>query len=74
MEEQVSVLSTGPSDAKKPSAGKSSINRVRNLAETAALAGVILPTLRRRISGGKVPIVTHVSVQRAGVTDRHREE
>jgi predicted DNA-binding transcriptional regulator AlpA len=48
-------------------------NRVRSLRETAALAGISLPTLRRRISDGSGPRVVRMSIRRVGVTDRDRE-
>jgi predicted DNA-binding transcriptional regulator AlpA len=48
-------------------------NRVRSLRETAAMAGVSLATLRRRIADGTGPRVTRVSERRVGIRDRDRE-
>jgi predicted DNA-binding transcriptional regulator AlpA len=49
-----------------------SLDRVRSLKETAALLGVSMSTLRRRIDDGSLKTV-RLSVRRVGVTDRARE-
>jgi predicted DNA-binding transcriptional regulator AlpA len=47
-------------------------DRVRSLAETAALLGISIATLRRMISAGTGPTVTRLSPRRLGVRDSHR--
>ncbi len=74
-----SILSTGASDSETPKAGGRSsdtapLNRVRSLAETAKIAGISLPTLRRRLADGSGPKLTRMSTRRVGVTDNHRDE
>jgi hypothetical protein len=47
-------------------------DRVRSLAETAALLGISIATLRRMITAGTGPTVTRLSPRRLGIRDSHR--
>jgi hypothetical protein len=48
-------------------------DRVRSLAETAALLNISIATLRRLIAAGTGPKVIRLSPRRIGIRDRDRE-
>jgi hypothetical protein len=49
------------------------INRVRSIAETAAILDINVRTLRRIIARGEGPEVVQLSARRKGITDSARE-
>jgi hypothetical protein len=68
----MSIQSTALSREERGFVGGSGGDRVRSLAETAALLGISIATLRRMISAGTGPIITRMSPRRLGVRDCHR--
>jgi hypothetical protein len=67
----MSIQSTALSREERGFAGGGG-DRVRSLAETAALLGISIATLRRMISAGTGPIITRMSPRRLGIRDSHR--